>query len=230
MKNILVVAAHPDDEILGVGATLAKHTARGDAAFACILCEHVNARKNKPEHNRFLEQVHAAKNSVGIKEILFFDFPNIEMNTVPTLQMVQAIEEAILRFKPEVVYTHHAGDVNDDHGIVFRATMAAVRLPERGNNTCLPRNMIREVLCYETPSSTEWAPPLAGHAFLPNVYVDIADFLEQKLSALQCYENVVKPYPHPRSIEAMRAKAKSRGMEVGLAAAEAFMLIRRLQI
>lgn len=230
MRKILIVGAHPDDEILGVGGTLAKHAAQGDEVYACLLCEHVNARANKPEHTRFLEQVHAAKNIIGIKEILFFDFPNIAMNTVPTLKIVQAIEEAIVRFKPEVVYTHHVGDVNDDHHVVFRATMAAIRLPERGNIPGLPRNLIKEVLSYETPSSTEWAAPLPAHAFLPNVFVNIRDFLDKKLQALSCYENVTKSYPHPRSVEAMRAKAKTTGVQAGLEAAEAFMLMRGLRI
>lgn len=226
--KVLVIGAHPDDEILGVGATLAKHAAQGDEVYACLLCEHVNARRNKPEHVRFLEQVHAAKKNVGIKEILFFDFPNIAMNTVPTLKIVQAIEESIIRFTPEVIYTHHTGDVNDDHHVVFHATMAAMRLPERGNIRGLPRNMIKEVLCYETPSSTEWAPPLSATAFLPNVYVDVSGFLDNKLAALKCYENVMKPYPHPRSIEAITAKAKTTGVQAGLEVAEAFMLMRKL--
>lgn len=230
MRKVLVIGAHPDDEILGVGGTIAKHTAQGDEVYVCLLSEHVTARKNKPDHTLFLEQVHAAKNIVGIKEILFFDFPNIQMNTVPTLKVVQAIEEAIVRFKPEIIYTHHTGDVNDDHHVTFRATMAAMRLPERGNIPGLPRNLIKEVLCYETPSSTEWAPPLSGTAFLPNVYVDISNFLDKKLAALACYENVTKPYPHPRSAEALTAKAKTTGVQAGLEAAEAFMLIRKLHI
>ena len=226
--NILVVAAHPDDEILGAGGTIAKYSAKGDHVYVCILCEQCLARKNKPKHDDFLEQIHAAKNSVGIKEILFFDFPNIQMNTVPTLKIVQAIEQTIVQFKPEVVYTHHWGDVNEDHRVISNATMAAVRLPERGTVSSLPRNLIRKVLCYETPSSTEWASPDKESAFLPNVFVDIEKTLDVKLKALQCYQNVMKDYPHPRSVEAITAHAKDCGVRAGLKAAEAFVLIREL--
>lgn len=226
--NVLVVAAHPDDEILGVGGTIAKHAAQGDSVYACILCEHCLARKNRPKHDDFLEQIHAAKNIVGIKEILFFDFPNIQMNTVATLKIVEAIEQAVVRFKPETVYTHHWGDVNDDHKIVSEATMAAIRLPERKTVPDLPRNLIKRVLCYETPSSTEWAPPAMETAFLPNVFVDIEETLEVKLKALQCYQNVMKDYPHPRSVEAITAHAKDCGVKSGLKAAECFVLVREL--
>lgn len=226
--NILVIAAHPDDEILGVGGTIAKHSANGDQVYACILCEHCLARKNKPRHDDFLEQIHAAKNIVGIKEILFFDFPNIQMNTVSTLKIVQSIEQAIIRFEPEVVYTHHWGDVNDDHKIVSHATMAAVRLPERQTVSALPRNLIKQVLCYETPTSTEWALPDKETVFLPNVFVDIEKTLDCKLKALQCYENVMREYPHPRSEEAIRAHAMDCGVKVGLKAAEGFVLVREL--
>lgn len=226
--NILVVAAHPDDEILGVGGTIARHSAKGDLVYTCILCEHCLARKNKPKHEDFLEQIHAAKNIVGIKEILFFDFPNIQMNAVPTLKIVQAIEQAIIRFKPEVVYTHHWGDVNDDHKVISHATMAAIRLPERQTLSTLPRNLIQKVLCYETPTSTEWAPPDKEAAFLPNVFVDIEKTLDAKIKALQCYQNVMKDYPHPRSVEAITSHAKDCGVKIGLKAAESFVLVREL--
>lgn len=226
--NVLVVASHPDDEILGVGGTIARHAADGDSVYACILCERCLARKNKPKHDEFLEQVHAAKDKIGIKDILFFDFPNIQMNTVPMLKVVEAIEQAIIQFKPEVVYTHHWGDVNDDHRVVSHATMAAIRLPERGTVPELPRNLIQKVLCYETPTSTEWAPPSVERAFLPNVFVDIEATLDRKLMALQCYKNVMREYPHPRSAEAIKAHAKDCGVKVGLKAAESFVLVREL--
>ncbi|MBI5298916.1 MAG: PIG-L family deacetylase [Deltaproteobacteria bacterium] len=167
---------------------------------------------------------------MGIKDILFFDFPNIKMNTVSTLDIVQAIEKAIVEVRPEVVYTHHRGDVNDDHRVVSEATMAAIRLPERGTVPGLPRNLIRRVLCYPAPSSTDWAPLYPDTAFLPNVFVDIKGFLETKIKALQCYGNVMREYPHPRSIEAVTAQAKVYGVQAGLEMAEAFVLIRELKI
>lgn len=228
--NVLVIAAHPDDEILGVGGTIARHAADGDSVYACILCEQCLARKNKPKHDEFLEQVHAAKDKIGIQDILFFVFPNIQMNTVPMLKVVEAIEQAIIRFKPEVVYTHHWGDVNDDHRVVSHATMAAIRLPERGTVLELPRNLIQKVLCYETPTSTEWAPPSMERAFLPNVFVDIEATLDRKLMALQCYQNVMREYPHPRSAEAIKAHAKDCGVKAGLKAAESFVLVRELML
>ncbi|MDP2599837.1 MAG: PIG-L deacetylase family protein, partial [Deltaproteobacteria bacterium] len=225
--RVLMIGAHPDDEVLGVGGTLAKHAAKGDEVYVSLLCEHVHARKNKPQHALLLEQIHAAKKTLGVKDILFFDFPNIQMNTVPTLHMVQAIEKAIVEVKPEVIYTHHRGDVNDDHRVVSEATMAAMRLPERGTIPGIPRDMIKRVLCYPAPSSTDWAPPYPDKAFIPNVFVDINGFLETKLKALECYgDNVMRDYPHPRSIEAVTAQAKVYGVQSGLGLAEAFVLIR----
>ncbi len=227
--NILIICAHPDDEVLGAGGTLINHKQNGDNIYSCILCKHVNARKNKPKHKDFLLQVREAANIIGIKNTMFFDFPNIKMNTIPMLELVQSIEKAILKFKPEIIYTHHYGDLNDDHKVVFNATMAAIRLPERGTTKELKKNLIKEVLCYEIPSSTEWSAPLPEFIFRPNIFVNIEKFFKLKIEALRKYEGIIKKSPHPRSIENLEALAKYRGAQSGFKLAEAFMLMRGLR-
>jgi len=227
--NVLVIAAHPDDEVLGLGGTLAKHNNAGDSTYLCILCEQVDARKNKPEHEDFKKQIQNAADILGINDTMFFNFPNIKMNTIPMIDLVKAIEKAIIKYKPEIIYTHHGGDLNDDHKIVFNATMAAIRLPERGTVGNISRNMIKEILCYETPSSTEWAAPLSEFVFKPNVFVDIKDTFKSKIIAIEQYIEIIKEYPHPRSLENLEALAKYRGSQSGLKLAEAFMLMRELR-
>lgn len=227
--NVLVVCAHPDDEVLGAGGTLAKHKMNGDDVYSCILCEQATVRNTRPEHGDLLKQVDEAANIIGIKETMFFDFPDIRLNIVPILDLVQSIEQSLIKFRPEVIYTHHTGDLTDDHKIIFDATMTAVRLPERRTRKELPADLIKEVLCFEVPSSTDWAVPLPGLVFMPNVFVDIKETFELKIKGLQQYPEVIKEYPHPRSIENLEALAKYRGAQSGFELAESFMLVRMLR-
>lgn len=228
--RVLVIAAHPDDEVLGAGGTIVKHSMNGDEVFLCILSSHAGARKVKPEQKKFISQIRRASKILGVRDIQQFDYPNIRMNTIPTIELVQAIESAIIRFKPNIVYTHHGGDLNEDHRIIFSATMAAIRLPERHPQENLPRTMIREVLTYEVLSSTEWSTPIPSTAFSPNVFVDITDTIDEKIESLKEYpETLLKP-PHPRSIETIHALARLRGSQAGLMYAEAFMLMRGIRI
>lgn len=225
--NILVISAHPDDEILGCGGTIAKYTANHDSVFVLSLCEHVSARKLKPQHQKFLKQIKEASKILGIKKTLFFDFPNLEMNTVPILGIVQSIEKAIIKFKPEIIYTHHHGDVNEDHQIVFRATMAAVRLPQRQTSKLTP-DLIKKIYTYEVPSSTDWIPSLPHLNFTPNVFVNIEEFYNKKIRSLLCYKNIICSPPHPRSLETLKALAVIRGSQAGYKLAEGFYLIKEL--
>ncbi|MFC1907385.1 PIG-L deacetylase family protein [Chloroflexota bacterium] len=227
--NVLVVCAHPDDEVLGAGGTLAKHNIAGDNVYSCLLCEQATIRNTKPEHESLLKQVNEAANIIGIKETMFFDFPDIRLNIVPILELVQSIEHAVIKFKPEVIYTHHTGDLTDDHKIVFDATMTAVRLPERRTRKELPSDLIKEVLCFEVPSATDWAVPLSGQVFRPNVFVDIKNTLKLKIKALEQYEKIIKEFPHPRSVENLETLAKYRGAQSGYELAESFMLMRMLR-
>lgn len=226
-KNVLVIAAHPDDEVLGPGGTLARHAREGDGVFACILCREADARAGHPGADRLADHIRRAAERIGIRDCVTFDFPNVRFNTVPALELVQAIEEAILRFQPEVVYTHHRGDVNADHRAAFDATAAAIRLPERAGERGRALRPVRRVLAYETPSSTDWSLTRAD-PFVPNVYVDISGTFETKIAACKEYQGVLRQYPHPRSEEGLRALAQHRGMAASLPFAEAFVLLREI--
>jgi len=144
----------------------------------------------------------------------------MQLDTIPHVELNKAIEQCIAEIKPEVVYTHHGGDVNKDHRLVFESTMVAARPIEHAS--------VRRILCYEVPSSTEWAAPTPGNTFTPNVFVDIEDVIETKIDAMKIYCSEIRKYPHPRSFENIINQAHSRGASVGLMAAESFMLIREM--
>jgi N-acetylglucosamine malate deacetylase 1 len=220
--NVLAVVAHPDDEILGCGATLAKLSALGHHVFAAVLCAPADARHNRPDGLTDIAVRAAA--AVGVEDSLRFDFKNIQFNVVPHLDMVRAVESAILKFRPEWVLTHHPSDLNVDHRICYEATVAAAALPLR-LSTDLPRDQIRKILHFEVLSSTDWAPPF-GEAFRPNFFVDVRATLETKLHALDLFEGAMKPFPHSRSRENVVNLARLRGAQIGIEAAEAFAVSR----
>lgn len=224
--NVLVVVAHPDDELLGCGGTILKLTRCGHRVFSCVLCRQAEARFGRPSSQRLEELTAAAYEAIGISDSLQFDFPNMKFNAVPQLDIVKAIESSIIRFKPDWVFTHHPYDVNVDHRVCADAAFAAVLLPQR-QSTSLPDTMIKRMLCFEVPSSTDWSPVTAP-AFRPNCFFDVQQTIESKLQALAAFDGVVRSSPHPRSITNLRALAQLRGSQVGYAAAEAFAVIREL--
>ncbi len=233
--KILVLAAHADDEILGVGGTIAKHVSSGDEVFVQIMIgKQSSALIEREKKNRLLNKGPRYDNSVlenrkkqanqvasllGIKEVKFMDLEDetLEQNLTKT---IETIEDYYNEIKPDIVYTHHGGDSNQDHRGVFNATIVAVR-------TYL-KHKPKKVLCYEIPSSTEQAPPFSKYLFMPNYFVDIEPFLNKKLDAMKIYHEELGQFPHPRSLEAIKILAQYRGITAGYKAAEAFMLYREL--
>jgi LmbE family N-acetylglucosaminyl deacetylase len=226
--NVLCVAAHPDDELLGCGATLRKLRDAGHHIYTCILCGSADARHARPDLERLQSMATKSAEMVGVEETARYDFRNIHFNTVPHLEMVQAVEEAILRFRPSWVFTHHPSDLNIDHRVCYETTMAAVRLPQRMSHD-LPATMIERVFLFEVLSSTDWAPPI-GTAFQPNSFFDVADTMQIKLDALDAFEGALKPFPHSRSRENLQHLAYLRGGQAGVRMAEAFCLVRDINL
>lgn len=190
--------------------------------YVLVLTDGVTARHNVTEPQKVAVRKAAA--ILGVQDVYFADLPDQRLDGLPLLEIVKPISQLVKELRPQVLYTHHRGDANQDHRAVFAATLVAVR-PVDGNP-------VERVLCYEVASSTEWGPSFGDWAFLPNVYVDISATLEAKVRAVEAYretfQSEVKPFPHPRSPEAVLAYAQQRGITVGMPAAEAFVLIRQL--
>lgn len=220
----LVIAAHFDDEVLGCGGTIAKLTNEGHEVHVCVLTDSCTAQYRGKASDEMVKQKMAESEEVnktlGIKNTHVSDFPDMKLDTIPHVELNREIEQHIRRIKPEVVYTHHWGDVNKDHRLVFESTMVAVRPVEHSS--------VKRVLCYEVPSATEWAAPTPGNIFAPNVFVDIGKTLDRKVAAMEMYRSEIRKYPHPRSVENITNQAFLRGSSVGLVAAESFMLIREV--
>ena len=224
-RTILVVAAHPDDEVLGCGGTLAKFAAAGSAVHVSFMSDGVTARPGDSDsHQREREVRKAAAVSagtiLGVKNLTFGEFPDNRMDSVALLDITREIEDLIARIRPDTVFTHHAGDLNIDHRRVHEAVVTACR-PQ-------PGHPVRTLLSFEVPSSTEWHLSGSAPAFLPTWFEDITATLDRKLAALDAYEVELREWPHPRSRKSVEYLARWRGATVGAQAAEAFMLGRQL--
>lgn len=216
----LIVIAHPDDEVLGFGGTGQSLIKAGEVVQSIVVSGLANARTQRPEDDGLLADILSANDFLGFSPPVLGDFPNIMLNTVPHLELVQFIEKAIIDFQPDKVFTHHPNDINDDHRHVSRACSAAVRLFQRRNDL----KPIHSFYYMEILSATDWAIPEAQLPFSPNVFFDITCSIEQKISALKCYRNVMRPAPHPRSEEVIKGLATYRGGQSGFLYAEAFQL------
>ena len=224
-RAVLVVAAHPDDEILGCGGALARHAAGGDTVHVLIVAEGATSRDARRDPAGREAELTALKtaalraaSTIGAEEPRLLGLPDNRLDALPLLDVIKPIEAVAEAVAPEIVYTHHAGDLNVDHRIVHQAVVTACRP--------LPRSPVRAIYAFETVSSTEWQS--AGDAFRPQRWVDIAPFLHLKLQALEAYAAEMRPFPHARSLEAVEALARVRGAAAGLKAAECFMVVREL--
>lgn len=223
----LVVAAHPDDEVLGCGGTIARLARAGEVVHIAILGEGITSRylQRQEANPALLEELAACAqqvaNKLGATQLHLFRFPDNRFDSVALLDIVQVIEELVRQIEPEVIYTHHNGDLNVDHMITHRAVLTATR-PMVGQS-------VKEIYTFEVASSTEWAFQQLEQPFRPNTFMDIAETLEVKLSGMALYESEARVFPHPRSQEALRANARRWGSVVGCQAAEAFQLVRAIR-
>jgi len=223
-SSVLVVVAHPDDEVLGCGGTMYRLAQMGIPVRTCILCSAAEARGARPALETLHRHTREAQAVLGIQEGFAGPFPNLQLNTISQLALVQYIENAIISSRSDTIFTQHPGDLNDDHLQTSRACQAAVRLAQR--RTGLPN--LKGFFYMEVPSATDWAlaPEPRFHA---DTFFEIGtEGVERKLSALACYEGVMRPYPHPRSEEVIRGLAACRGGECGLLYAEAFQAALRV--
>ena len=214
---MLVIAPHPDDEVLGCGGTIVKHAKNGNEVYLCVVTKGYTPDwseeflKNRPK------EIEKANKILGIKKTHFLDYPTVKLDTIPQKELNEAISKVVNEVKPDILCIPHKGDVNKDHRLVFEASLVATR----------PANhKVKKILSYETLSETDWGQPI--EPFVPNVYVDISETLDKKIEAMKAYGSELKQYPHPRSLEIIEALAKKRGSEVGVKFAEAFMLIREI--
>jgi LmbE family N-acetylglucosaminyl deacetylase len=225
--NILVVAAHPDDEVLGCGGTIPRLVNEGHDVYIAILGEGITSRYEQREEANpdLLEVLHNDSLQVaqvlGAKDLFLYKLPDNRFDTVPLLDVIQIIEGLIEKLEPGVIYTHHNGDLNIDHVITHRAVLTATRP--------MVNQPVQEIYTFGVPSSTEWAFQTFKTPFCPNVFMDISNTLETKIDAMALYESEMRSFPHPRSAKALRVMAQRWASVVGCQAVEAFELIRAIR-
>ena len=218
--KILVIAPHPDDEVLGCGGTIAKASDNGDDVYLCIVTKAYTPDwseefiKNRPKEVKKSNQI------LGIKKTYFLDYPTVKLDTIPQKELNGSLVKIVNEIKPDIVYIPHKGDLNKDHKLVFSSAMVALR----------PVNspQLKAIYAYETLSETEWNIPSVDNLFVPNVWVDITNTIDTKIEAMKCYQSQLYDFPHTRSLEAIEVLSKFRGSTICVNNAESFMLIRSI--
>lgn len=225
-NTIAVIVAHPDDEVLGCGGTICRFAQEGYMIHILILADGESSRSTISDKGKFgqiklrKEAANAACKILGCNSVITQNLPDNRLDRIERLEIIKIIESFIHEYNPITLFTHHAGDVNIDHRVVHDSVIAATRSQ--------PDFPVKEIYFFEVPSSTEWRPPGSALSFSPNVFIDISSYLQNKLDALTAYAQELRPFPHPRSYEAVEALARWRGATAGVNAAEAFMLGRKI--
>ncbi|MCP5050248.1 MAG: PIG-L family deacetylase [bacterium] len=221
-KRILVIAAHPDDEVLGCGGTMARLSKQGHEVFTTILGEGVTSRdvsrqraKRETEITGLKKQIYESNLILGVNKVFSYDLPDNRFDSVPLLDVVKVVEKVKERVKPDIIFTHYQNDLNIDHQVTYRAVMTATR-PMKGET-------VKEIYAFEVLSSTEWNYPLS---FSPDCFYDITGTIQLKLDAMKAYQLELRHYPHPRSLKGIHLAAENWGMRIGAGFAEAFKTVR----
>lgn len=220
--KVLVFAPHPDDEILGVGGTMAKRAANGDEVFVCVVTKGCEPLFDAKSVEQVRQECREADRFLGVKETIFLDFPAVMLETVPRYEFNGRIAALIRQIEPDEVYLPHRGDMQLDHQMVVDAAMVGLR-PKYAHTVC-------RIYAYETVSETGWNIPNTVNDFIPNVYEDISAFIGQKTDAMKLFKSQLEEYPNARSLDALKALASFRGSTVSVRAAEAFSLIREIKL
>ena len=223
-KIILIVVAHTDDEALSMAGTIVKHRYDGDKVFAMSMTDGVGSREesNKQKISSRLQAAIKSSQILDFEWIKHFSFPDNALDSIPLLEMVKSIETVKYSVKPNIVYSHSSADLNIDHRRVLESTLTAFR-PQ-------PNEICSEIRCFEIPSATDYGHPSVTGIFKPNLYIDISNFWKKKQQALEAYDDEMRAYPHTRSLGGVENLAKLRGNQVGLEIAEAFEVLRKIEI
>ena len=223
-KNILVIAPHCDDEILGCGGTMSKHIRAGHDVYVAIVTNgHLGAPElfTKEGTEKVRSEALAAHKILGVRETFFLDFPAPKLDSIPAYQLSIRLASIVGDKKIDTMYIPHRGDIHKDHRITYEAALVAGRP--------INNSPVKQILAYETLSDTEWAPPFGDDAFIPTIFENIEGQLEKKLEAFRCFSTQIKEFPHPRSLKTIEILSNLRGATVGLSNVESFMLIREIR-
>jgi N-acetylglucosamine malate deacetylase 1 len=224
-NKILIIAPHADDEVLGCGATIAKHTSFGDEVWVIIA---TNAHKGAPdlftesEIKKVRSEASRAHTILGVANTIFMDFPAPKLDVFPSFELSLAFSEIITQFRPTYLYLPHHGDIHLDHQSIYRSALVSAR-PQNASS-------ITNIYCYETLSETEWSPMQGDYFFKPNHFVEVGDTMDIKIEALSCFESQLRNFPHPRSLDTVKHLLAYRGSTIGVIAAEAFEVERQIVI